>query len=112
MGVRSHVAKWGSSLAVRISNPIAEQWYVREGSVIEIASHGDQAALSRRPHRMAEMMARVHPHNLHSEFDTGLPYGQLSMVERPYVPSAATSCGSSSFPGSDTSRQVNGLPNF
>ncbi len=75
MGARSHVAKWGSSLAVRIPKPIAEQWGVREGSAIEIASRGDQVVLSRRPHSLAEMMARVTPHNLHSEFDPGPPMG-------------------------------------
>ena len=26
MGAKSHVTKWGSSLAVRIPKPIAEQW--------------------------------------------------------------------------------------
>ena len=31
------------------THPIAEQWDVRKGSIIEIASHGDQVALSRRP---------------------------------------------------------------
>ena len=75
MGARSHVAKWGSSLAVRIPKPIAEQWGVREGSVIEIASRGDQVVLSRRPHSLKEMMEGVTPHNLHSEIDTGPPMG-------------------------------------
>ena len=75
MGARSHVAKWGGSLAVRIPKPIAEQWGVREGSVIDIAPRGDQVVLSRRPHSLTEMMARVTPQNLHSEIDTGPPVG-------------------------------------
>ena len=32
MGAKSRVAKWGSSLAVRIPKPVAEQWGVQEGS--------------------------------------------------------------------------------
>lgn len=75
MGARSHVAKWGSSLAVRIPKPIAEQWGVREGSAIEIVSRGDQVVLNKRRHSLAEMMARVTPDNLHSESDTGPPLG-------------------------------------
>lgn len=75
MGARSHVAKWGSSLAVRIPKPIAEQWGVREGSAIEIVSRAEQVVLSKRRHSLAEMMARVTPDNLHSEFDTGPPAG-------------------------------------
>ena len=31
MGAKSHVSKWGTSLAVRIPKPIAEQWGVQEG---------------------------------------------------------------------------------
>ena len=75
MGARSHVAKWGSSLAVRIPKPIAEQWGVREGSAVEIVSRGDEVVLSKREYSLAEMMERVTPDNLHSEFDTGPPMG-------------------------------------
>ena len=75
MGARSHVAKWGSSLAVRIPKPIAEQWGVREGSAVEIVSRGDEVVLSKREYSLAEMMARVTPDNLHSEFDTSPPMG-------------------------------------
>ena len=76
MGARSHVAKWGSSLAVRIPKPIAEQWGVREGSAIEIVPRGDQVVLTKRSHSLAEMMARVTPDNLHSALDTGPPVGE------------------------------------
>lgn len=55
MGARSHVAKWGSSLAVRIPKPIAEQWGVREGSAIEIVPRGEQVVLSKRRHSLSEM---------------------------------------------------------
>ena len=75
MGAKSHVAKWGSSLAVRIPKPVAEQWGVHEGSAIEIAARGDQVVLSKRPHSLAEMMTRVTAENLHPELDTGRSVG-------------------------------------
>ena len=75
MGARTHVAKWGSSLAVRIPKPIAEQWGVREGSAIEIVSRGDEVVLNKSPYRLAEMIDRVTPDNLHSGVDTGPPAG-------------------------------------
>lgn len=75
MGARSHVARWGSSLAVRIPKPIAEQWGVREGSAVEIASRGDEVVLRKRSHSLAEMLECVTPDNLHSEFETGPPMG-------------------------------------
>lgn len=52
---------------------------------------------------MAEMMARVTPHNLHSEFDTGLPMGNGSMVKRPYVPVRGDIVWLTFNPGSGTS---------
>ena len=36
MGTKSHVCRWGTSLAVRIPKSVAEQWGVKEGSAIEI----------------------------------------------------------------------------
>ena len=48
MGAKSHISKWGTSLAVRIPKPIAEQWGVQEGSAIEIVSRGDQVVLRKK----------------------------------------------------------------
>ena len=71
MGARSHVAKWGSSLAVRIPKPVAEQWGVREGSRIEMVPRGSQLVLRKKGFDLADMVARMEPHTLHSEVDTG-----------------------------------------
>ena len=75
MGAKSHVAKWGTSLAVRIPKPIAEQWGVHEGSAIEMVSRGDQVVMSKRAYSLADMLARVTADNLHSEVDTGPAQG-------------------------------------
>lgn len=75
MGAKSHVGRWGTSLAVRIPKPIAEQWGVHEGSAIEIVSQGDQVVLRKRSRGLAEMLAGVTDANLHPEFDSGPPAG-------------------------------------
>lgn len=75
MSVGSHVAKWGSSLAVRIPKPIAEQWGVREGSRIEMVSRGEQLLLRKKAYDLEEMLARMTPDTLHAEVDTGSPRG-------------------------------------
>ena len=59
MGSRSHIAKWGSSLAIRIPKPVAEQWGVREGSRIEMVPRGDQLVMSKRAFDLTEMLARM-----------------------------------------------------
>jgi antitoxin MazE len=75
MGAKSHVAKWGTSLAVRIPKPIAEQWGVQEGSAIEIVSRGEQIVMRKRTYVLADMLAQVTADNLHPELDTGPAQG-------------------------------------
>ncbi|MDE0100022.1 MAG: AbrB/MazE/SpoVT family DNA-binding domain-containing protein [Truepera sp.] len=75
MGAKSYVSRWGSSLAVRIPKPVAEQWGVQEGSAIEIVPRGDQIVLHKKIYDLASMLAQVKPDNLHPEQDTGPAQG-------------------------------------
>ena len=75
MGTKSHVSRWGTSLAVRIPKSVAEQWGVKEGSAIEIVPHGDQVVLRKNNYDLDAMLAEVRPDNLHAEVDTGDPTG-------------------------------------
>ena len=75
MGAKSHISKWGTSLAVRIPKPIAEQWGVQEGSAIEIVSRGNQVVLHKKPYNLNDMLANVTPDNLHSGLDTAPALG-------------------------------------
>ena len=79
MGANSHVSKWGTSLAIRIPKPIAEQWGVQEGSSIEIVSRGDQVVLRKKGYDLAGMLAQIEPGSLHSEQDTGPAQGHEEM---------------------------------
>lgn len=76
MGARSHVTRWGSSLAVRIPKPIAEQWGVHEGSAIEIVASGDEVVLRKRKYDLADLVARMRPEHQHPEQDWGAPQGE------------------------------------
>lgn len=71
MGAKSHVAKWGDSLAVRIPGPIAEQWGVQEGSAIEMTPRGDQVVMRKRSYLLDDMLSGVNAGNLHPERDAG-----------------------------------------
>ena len=75
MGAQSQICKWGSSLAVRIPNPIAEQWGVHEGSAVEMVSRGNQVILRKKTYSLAEMLGTVTDENLHPEVDTGPAQG-------------------------------------
>ena len=69
--MKAHIAKWGTSLAIRIPKPIAEQWGVEEGSAIEMVSRGDVLVLRKRAYDLTGMLSSVEPGNLHPEVDTG-----------------------------------------
>lgn len=71
MGTQSHVARWGSSLAVRIPKPLAEEWGVHAGSAIEMTTDGERLTLTKRTYDLDELLSRVTTDNLHSEWDTG-----------------------------------------
>ena len=75
MATKSHVSKWGASLAVRIPKSVAEQWGVREGSAIEIVPRGDQVVLRKKTYDLDAMLAEITPDNLHAELDMGGPVG-------------------------------------
>lgn len=76
MAAKTRVATWGSSLAIRIPKPIAEQWGVQDGSAIEIVPEGDTLLLRKRTYDLAGLLEQVTPDNLHSETATGDAQGK------------------------------------
>lgn len=75
MAAKTRIATWGSSLAIRIPKPIAEQWGVQEGSAIEIVPDGDTLTLRKQVYDLASLLDQVTPGNLHQEADTGAAQG-------------------------------------
>ena len=80
MGAKSHIARWGASLAVRIPKPIAEQWGVQEGSAIEMISQGDQVVMRKKAYDLDDMLDRVTEGNLHPEAGHRPGPGQRGLV--------------------------------
>ncbi len=75
MGTRTHISRWGGSLAIRIPKPIAEQWGVQEGSPVEILPDGNHVVLRKTSYDLDEMLSSVAPGILHPETETGPPQG-------------------------------------
>ncbi len=75
MGTKSRIARWGTSLAVRIPKPIAEQWGVQEGSAIEMISQGEKVLLSKGVYDLDDLLEQVTQDNLHPEVDSGPAQG-------------------------------------
>lgn len=76
MAAKTRVATWGSSLAIGIPKPIAEQWGVQDGSAIEIVPEGDTLLLRKRTYDLAGLLEQVTPDNLHGETYTGGAQGK------------------------------------
>ena len=76
MGTQSHIAQWGTSLAIRIPKSLAEEWGVQAGSAIDMTTDGERLTLTKRAYDLDELLSRVTPENLHSEWDTGLAEGK------------------------------------
>lgn len=73
---KSHIAKWGSSLAVRIPKPICELWGVREGSLIELVPKDGHVVMYRKAYDLDDMLARITSENRHPEVDAGPARGK------------------------------------
>ena len=75
MGARTTVSRWGASLAIRIPKPVAEQWGVREGAVVEIVPRRDEVILRKRRYDLKNLVAGITTDNRHGEVDWGTAEG-------------------------------------
>lgn len=79
-GMKTKVAKWGNSLALRIPRAMAATHDLREGTDVELIE-GEQEIRLRpfRPHEKFDldaMLAGVNEENLHREETSGEPRGR------------------------------------
>ena len=75
MGARATVSRWGASLAIRIPKPVAEQWGIREGTVVEMVPRRDEVILRKRRYDLGNLVAGITPDNRHGEADWGAARG-------------------------------------
>lgn len=76
--MKSAVARWGNSLAVRLPRRLAEQAGLAEGTPVDVRSgkHGLVVAPARPRYKLSELLAR-HPEDArHGEIDWGSPRGK------------------------------------
>lgn len=79
--MKTHVQKWGNSLAVRIPKALAEETGLSEDSSVELNLQ-DGAVVIRpttvRKLTLEQLLAGVTPRNIHQEIDFGDPVGKES----------------------------------
>ena len=76
MTANSRVAQWGTSLAIRIPKPLAEELKLQEGTAVELSAQDGQLTIARKELDIEEMISRITPDNRHEEWDLGPPQGK------------------------------------
>ena len=75
MATDSHVAQWGTSLAIRIPKPLAEELELQAGTTVELSAEDGRLTVARKELDIEDMIARIRPENRHEEWDLGPPQG-------------------------------------
>jgi antitoxin MazE len=77
--MKTQLAKWGNSMAVRIPKALAEAAKFRPGDDVEMAVEGSGTVkITRQKHEptLKQLVDGITPENRHSAVDWGRPAGQ------------------------------------
>jgi antitoxin MazE len=76
--MRTSIAKWGNSLAVRLPRQVAEAANLQEGAEVEITlDDGKLMIVPQRPrYQLSELLAGYKPKHRHAEQEWGKPKGK------------------------------------
>lgn len=77
--MKTRLAKWGNSVAVRIPKPVADAAKLRSGDELEVALDQPGVVSIRKPKHeltLKDLVRAISPENLHAEIDWGKPAGK------------------------------------
>lgn len=77
--MRTKIQKWGNSLGLRIPKSFAEEAEVEAGSEVNLSVEDGELVIRpiRKPkYRLADLLRKVTPDNVHEEIETGDPVGR------------------------------------
>lgn len=80
--MKATIRKWGSSLALRIPNSLAQELRIRAGSTVAMAVRSGELVVDPGESRasiLARMLKRITRANRHVEQDWGAPVGRESV---------------------------------
>lgn len=75
--MKTRIAKWGNSLAVRVPRPFAEEIGLEEGREVDLSLVDGKLVLSSSDEEWSldRLIAGITKDNVHTETDTGPPLG-------------------------------------
>lgn len=74
--MKTQLAKWGNSLAIRLPRALTDQIGIHEGSSVEIIPEETHLIVRKPGYTLKGLLAQVTPENLHTDTDTGEPRGK------------------------------------
>ncbi len=77
--MKTQVAKWGNSMAVRIPKTVAEGAKLRPGDNLELSVEGSGTVMIRKKKgasKLKDLIREITAANLHTETDWGAPEGK------------------------------------
>jgi antitoxin MazE len=77
--MKTQVARWGNSMAVRIPKAVAEAAKLRPGDHLELAVEGSGVVRIRKKKgtsKLRDLIREITAANLHAEIDWGAPEGK------------------------------------
>jgi antitoxin MazE len=77
--MKTQIARWGNSMAVRIPRAIAQEAKLRAGDHVEMAAEGSGVVRMRKKkgkHNLKDLIRGITASNLHKETDWGGAEGQ------------------------------------
>ena len=76
--MRTRIAKWGNSLALRLPRKLAEDIRLVEGATVDLRIENDALVVvpARKRDRLADLLAETKPGARHGETDWGAPRGK------------------------------------
>lgn len=72
--MKTKIAKWGNSLALRVPQPFAEEVGLEDGSEVDLALEDGRLVLTPQNGRkwtLERLVERITPDNRHDEVETG-----------------------------------------
>ena len=77
--MKTKVARWGNSFAVRLPKSAVERLCLKNGTAIELTAEGGRLLLTPQhtaDPELAKLIAKISPKNRHGETDWGKPVGR------------------------------------
>lgn len=77
--MKTQLAKWGNSLAVRIPKPVASAACLKPGDDLQVEADGRGRVKIRKKKNkptLAELLRAITPENQHAAWDWGTPRGK------------------------------------